>query len=123
MKSRIKGKYRDAFANASRAAVQVLQLDIPALENNEPAQREALRDVERANQALENIYEVYEALILEWNWIDFDTGAALPPPDAQTIRSELDQVQMAWLNQQVQRLLKYRATEGNALSGNGSKTG
>lgn len=123
LKTRLKGKHREAFTSATRAAAQVMRLDINALKDNPEGQVKALADVDEASQAINRLCDVYGEIILEWNWIDFDTGAVLPPPSAQIVRDELDQIQMAWLNEQAQQLLRYRATEGNARSGSNLNPG
>ena len=61
--------------------------------------------------------------VIDWNWLDEETGKPLPKPDKPEVFDELFDNQVAWLQAEINQLLKYRATEGNVQSGSGSLNG
>jgi hypothetical protein len=67
----------------------------------------------------DRVYEIYALMVVAWNWLDEETGQPLPPPTAQVIEDELDQVQTAYIREKIREVQKYRVTEGNANSGSG----
>lgn len=119
IKTRLKGKYTSAFNEAGQLAAELAAIDTAAMT---PAiEAKAIEMAGRLGELTDRIYEAYSNLVVAWNWVDFDSGQPLPPPDnAAVFRDELDNIQMGWLREQIQGVLKYRSTEGNGRSGGGS---
>jgi hypothetical protein len=120
LKTRIKGKYIRKLNRAVTLASQLSQVDMDSLATaGEAAQQRAVALAEQTIEASAAIYDVYAALVVSWNWRDAETGEPLPQParNRAVFEEDLDQVQIGWLREQIQTLLKYRATEGNGVSG------
>lgn len=62
----------------------------------------------------QKMLEFYEYLVLDWNWIDGDTGKPLPKPNDPEVFKALYEDQLEWIQDHVNDLKRYRVTEGNA---------
>jgi hypothetical protein len=125
VRTKIKNKHFMAFTRLARAIsdVSLLIEDISLAQNGngqDKAKQEALlveaRTMNNQIKVLEDeVYRSYCYIVADWNWSDFETGEPLPKPiDRSIFENELTQDQINWLKDEIDKLRRYRATEGNA---------
>lgn len=122
-KTRYKGKYQKAFTRVGQLNSEVKQLKTDNM--SEAEQDEALILIDQLNHSIEAVYAAFAHIVLDWNWLDEETGAPLPKPNENpaVFSDELFDEQVAWIREHINKLTRYRATEGNAPSGNDSSPG
>lgn len=126
LKTRFKNKHRLAFSEAIRLSAEVNKIDLKQISQaGEAEQGRVLEIAERAHQAIEKVYVTYATLVIDWNWLDEETDQPLPKPNGNpdVFKEELYEEQITWIREQIQNVYKYRVTEGNARSGDGSLPG
>lgn len=125
LKTRFKNRYALAFNEVIRAANRVNEAIGKIQAGDNTFEAKALELAAEADQATEFVWETYAALVLDWNWIDDETGEPLPKPagNVEVFKRQLYPEQTQWIRDRIQTLQKYRGTEGNAMSGNGSTPG
>lgn len=113
-----KGKYKSCFSELAVLA-ETIQGNLAGATSLDDETR-AL--IEKFNQAQERAYEAYAHLVLDWNWIDRETGEPLPKPNNPDVfrYSELYEDQEAWLIAQLRTLFNRRAVGANPTNGGGS---
>lgn len=119
LKTRFKNKYANAFGQVFRFRQRLNDaIDAGDTDNAKELGAQALA-------ASEFAWTTYAYLVLDWNWIDIETGEPLPKPSGNNavFREELYPFQTSWIAEQIQEIDQYRATEGNEQSGDGSKLG
>lgn len=111
--TRIKGRHIKALAAANKSAARLQTLDPQTA-----SKAEVLEIVNQSESAISDFYRALAVIVLDWNWLDDETGQPLPKPagNPDVFQDDLDQVQSFWLNQRIGEVLGFRATEGNAPS-------
>jgi hypothetical protein len=80
-----------------------------------------LKIIGQFQAATEKMYTAYAAFVADWNWLDEESGLPLPKPTkAEVFKNDLFEDQTTWLASQIEKLERYRATEGNVKSGSTS---
>jgi len=120
IKTRIKGKYSRVFTAIGQNAARLMAIDLDHMTDSDIDR--AYQIAQEVNNDVDLLYEAYTAMIVEWNWLDTDTGEPLPIT-GETIRDELDQFQIAFIRGKISDILRYPVTEGNPKSGTGSRRG
>jgi hypothetical protein len=118
LKTRFKNKHLFVFSRAGELAAEMQGRNVSD-DMSEAETEAALQIAGKLNQTLSDIFNTYATLIVDWNWIDDETGQPLPKPkdNPGVFKNELYQEQTDWLREQIQNAAKYRATEGNARAG------
>lgn len=118
LRSQFKGKYKNCFSDLAILALTLQE----ELAGATKLTSESRALIDQFNQLKERTYEAYAHLVVDWNWIDRETGEVLPKPNNPDVfrHSELYEDQEAWLNEQRDKLFKRRATEANPTNGGGS---
>lgn len=122
-RTRIKGKYRKKLVRYRKVGLEMVGLGAKAT-----AFQDALNDENiQLNGQVDNyiasadefvrydedvIPPIFWALIVDWNWLDEETGEALPLT-VESVQDELDHVQTEWLAEQIYEILNQRTAEGN----------
>lgn len=127
VKTRFKNKYQMAFSEVNQLSTRLNQIvkQIKGGDTSPETEAEGLRLTSQVEAAIEAIWETFATLVLDWNWLDPETGAPLPKPNGNldAFKREIDDEQTSWIRDKIQNIQRYRATEGNAPSGNGSSPG
>ena len=121
-KTRIKGKYRKNLVRYRQVGLKMAALatkGIVAEEQGRQLNGEVDMYVDTAIEFTEYdedvIPAIFHALIVDWNWLDEETGELLPLT-VESVQDELDHVQTEWLATQIYEILNQRAAEGNSKS-------
>lgn len=116
LRTRFKNKHLLAFNKALRLNAEISKFDLNHLD--EAGQKQVLQIAEALNQAVEDVFSTYATLVIDWNWLDDETGQPLPKPlgHPEVFKAELYEEQVSWIREQIQNVQRYRATEGNAPS-------
>lgn len=126
-KSRFKNKYQMAFSEVNRISGRLDEVikQIKAGDKSPETEAEGLRLAAQTEQAIDEVWETFSTLVLDWNWLDSETGEPLPRPNGNqdVFRRDIDDEQTRWIREKIQNIQKYRVTEGNAPSGNDSSPG
>lgn len=118
IKTRIKGKHVRALQEAISTLTEIASINTDNL-----TEAQTVKLVQKAQEATYNanrIFEIFATMVIDWNWLDEETGQPLPKPTAQVIEDELDQIQTVYIRDRIREIQKYRVTEGNASSGSPS---
>jgi hypothetical protein len=115
-RTRAKNKYFQTFSKLQQNALEISTLIEEV--KNQPENQALLGEVDRLHSEnailIDLTYDAYLYFIVDWNWLDYETGQPLHKPDSRAvIEEELTPQQIAWLRNQIDQLRRYRATEGN----------
>ena len=119
LRTRIKKKYLAILGELATTAADVMALKDDETENN-PEVMIKLAAFNRVNDY--DALKAYAYIVLDWNWIDEETGKALPKPTNAQAFGELYEEQLIYIQEQIGELRRYSATEGNERNGSNSET-
>lgn len=117
IKTRIKGRYARVFTAVGQSAARLMAINTATM--TEADVDRAYKIAQEVNSDVDLLFDAYAAMIVDWNWLDSETGEPLPSPDSDIIRDELDQFQLAFIRSKITEILRYPVTEGNGKSGTG----
>lgn len=105
---------------------ELLYKQIEALDDTDPANEgkanKLLAELEGIYSQLSKVNVTKELLayaVIEWNWLNEETGEPLPEPSNPEAFNLLYEDQTKWLRKQIEEIRKYKAAEGNAPSSAG----
>ena len=115
MRKRIKQKYITALSE-----IMVLSRKVAAIDEINPSAEDA-EVVAEFNRRYDFMWDSFGHIVVEWNWLDEDTNEPLPQPkdNPNVFKEDLYNDQMAYIRDQINEVLKLRATEGNVKSTGG----